>query len=308
MIIKTSAEHLIGNTPLLRLKNFEKEEGISAKVFAKLEYLNPSGSVKDRVAKAIIDDAEKSGKLKKGSVIIEPTSGNTGIAIAAIAAAKGYKAIIVMPETMSEERRNIIKAYGAQIVLTEGALGMSGAIEKAEQIKKENKGSIIAGQFTNPANPRAHFESTGPEIWDDTDGKVDMFIAGVGTGGTLSGTGEYLKKQNENIKVIAVEPENSPVLSAGKSGKHAIQGIGAGFVPETLNTEIYDEVITIGDDDAVSYAKKLAKTEGILVGISAGAALKAASVAGKRSENAGKNIVLILPDSADRYYSTELFK
>lgn len=308
MVIKTSAEHLIGNTPLLRLKNFEKEEGISAKVFAKLEYLNPSGSVKDRVAKAIIDDAEKSGKLKKGSVIIEPTSGNTGIAIAAIAAAKGYKAIIVMPETMSEERRNIIKAYGAQIVLTEGALGMSGAIEKAEQIKKENKGSIIAGQFTNPANPRAHFESTGPEIWDDTDGKVDVFIAGVGTGGTLSGTGEYLKKQNENIKVIAVEPENSPVLSAGKSGKHAIQGIGAGFVPQTLNTEIYDEVITIGDDDAVSYAKKLAKTEGILVGISAGAALKAASVAGKRSENAGKNIVLILPDSADRYYSTELFK
>ena len=308
MVIKTSAEHLIGNTPLLRLKNFEKEEGISAKVFAKLEYLNPSGSVKDRVAKAIIDDAEKSGKLKKGSVIIEPTSGNTGIAIAAIAAAKGYKAIIVMPETMSEERRNIIKAYGAQIVLTEGALGMSGAIEKAEQIKKENKGSIIAGQFTNPANPRAHFESTGPEIWDDTDGNVDMFIAGVGTGGTLSGTGEYLKKQNENIKVIAVEPENSPVLSAGKSGKHAIQGIGAGFVPQTLNTEIYDEVITIGDDDAVSYAKKLAKTEGVLVGISAGAALKAASVAGKRSENAGKNIVLILPDSADRYYSTELFK
>ena len=308
MDIKKSAEQLIGNTPLVRLENFEKEENITARILAKLEYLNPSGSVKDRAAAAIISDAEKNGRLKKGGLIIEPTSGNTGIAIAAIAAAKGYKAIIVMPETMSEERRNIIKAYGAEIVLTEGALGMSGAIAKAEEIRKQNEGSIIAGQFTNPANPRAHFETTGPEIQRDTDGKVDIFIAGVGTGGTLSGAGEFLKSQNPDIKVIAVEPETSPVLSEGKSGKHGIQGIGAGFIPETLNTEIYDEVVKISDNDAVSYAKKLAKTQGILVGISAGAALKAAEIVGKRVENKDKNIVIILPDSADRYYSTALFK
>lgn len=308
MDIKKSAEQLIGNTPLVRLENFEKEENITAHILAKLEYLNPSGSVKDRAAAAIISDAEKNGRLKKGGLIIEPTSGNTGIAIAAIAAAKGYKAIIVMPETMSEERRNIIKAYGAEIVLTDGALGMSGAIAKAEEIRKQNEGSIIAGQFTNPANPRAHFETTGPEIQRDTEGKVDIFIAGVGTGGTLSGTGEFLKGQNPDIKVIAVEPETSPVLSEGKSGKHGIQGIGAGFIPETLNTEIYDEVVKISDNDAVSYAKKLAKTQGILVGISAGAALKAAEIVGKRAENKDKNIVIILPDSADRYYSTALFK
>lgn len=308
MYIKKSAEQLIGNTPLVRLENFEKEENITAHILAKLEYLNPSGSVKDRAAAAIISDAEKNGRLKKGGLIIEPTSGNTGIAIAAIAAAKGYKAIIVMPETMSEERRNIIKAYGAEIVLTDGALGMSGAIAKAEVIRKQNEGSIIAGQFTNPANPRAHFETTGPEIQRDTEGKVDIFIAGVGTGGTLSGAGEFLKSQNPDIKVIAVEPETSPVLSEGKSGKHGIQGIGAGFIPETLNTEIYDEVVKISDNDAVSYAKKLAKTQGILVGISAGAALKAAEIVGKRVENKDKNIVIILPDSADRYYSTALFK
>ena len=308
MDIKKSAEQLIGNTPLVRLENFEKEENITARILAKLEYLNPSGSVKDRAAAAIISDAEKNGRLKKGGLIIEPTSGNTGIAIAAIAAAKGYKAIIVMPETMSEERRNIIKAYGADIVLTDGALGMSGAIAKAEEIRKQNEGSIIAGQFTNPANPRAHLETTGPEIQRDTEGKVDIFIAGVGTGGTLSGAGEFLKGQNPDIKVIAVEPETSPVLSEGKSGKHGIQGIGAGFIPETLNTEIYDEVVKISDNDAVSYAKKLAKAEGILVGISAGAALKAAEIVGKRAENKDKNIVIILPDSADRYYSTALFK
>ncbi len=308
MAIKNSAEQLIGNTPIVRLNNFEQEQGIYSHIFAKLEYLNPSGSVKDRIAAAIIDDAEKSGRLKKGGIIIEPTSGNTGIAIAAIAAAKGYKAIIVMPETMSEERRNIIKAYGAKIVLTDGSLGMSGAIAKAEEIKKNNEGSLIAGQFTNPANPRAHFETTGPEIWRDTEGKVDIFIAGVGTGGTLSGTGEYLKKQNPDIKVVAVEPETSPVLSSGKGGKHGIQGIGAGFVPETLNTKIYDEIVTVSDADALAYAKKLAVTEGVAVGISAGAALKAAEVVGKRAENKGKNITVILPDSADRYYSTALFK
>lgn len=308
MYIKNTAAELIGNTPIIRAENFERAENLTSRVFAKLEYLNPSGSVKDRIAKAIIDDAEKTGRLQKGGLIIEPTSGNTGIAIAAIAAAKGYKAVIVMPETMSEERRNIIKAYGAEIVLTDGALGMSGAIAKAEEIRKETKGAIIAGQFTNPANPRAHFETTGPEIWRDTDGKVDIFIAGVGTGGTLSGTGEYLKKQNPAIKVIAVEPENSPVLSSGKGGKHGIQGIGAGFVPETLNTEIYDEIITVSDADALEYSKKFAKSEGVLVGISAGAALKAARVLAERAENEGKNIVVILPDSADRYYSTALFK
>lgn len=308
MYIKNTAAEFIGNTPIIRAENFERAENLTSRVFAKLEYLNPSGSVKDRIAKAIIDDAEKTGRLQKGGLIIEPTSGNTGIAIAAIAAAKGYKAVIVMPETMSEERRNIIKAYGAEIVLTDGVLGMSGAIAKAEEIGKETKGAIIAGQFTNPANPRAHFETTGPEIWRDTDGKVDIFIAGVGTGGTLSGTGEYLKKQNPAVKVIAVEPETSPVLSQGKGGKHGIQGIGAGFVPETLNTEIYDEIITVSDADALEYSKKFAKSEGVLVGISAGAALKAARVLAERAENEGKNIVVILPDSADRYYSTALFK
>lgn len=298
---------LIGNTPLVEISNIEKELSLPAAVLVKLEYLNPAGSVKDRVAKAMIEDAEKKGLLKEGSVIIEPTSGNTGIGLAAIAAVKGYRVILTMPETMSVERRNILKAYGAEIVLTEGAKGMKGAIEKAEQLAGEIPGAFIPGQFVNPANSAAHRSSTGPEIWEDTEGKVDIFVAGVGTGGTLTGVGEYLKAKNPQIRIAAVEPSDSPVLSEGKSGPHKLQGIGAGFVPEVLNTDIYDEIIQIRSEEAYAASKLLAKKEGVLVGISSGAALHAAFELARRPENKGKTIVALLPDSGDRYYSTPLF-
>lgn len=298
---------LIGNTPLVEVANIEKELGLEATLLAKLEYFNPAGSVKDRIAKAMIEDAEEKGILKEGSVIIEPTSGNTGIGLASIAAAKGYRIILTMPETMSVERRNILKAYGAELVLTEGAKGMTGAIAKAEELAKEIPNSFIPGQFVNPANPAIHKSTTGPEVWNDTDGKVDVFVAGVGTGGTLTGVGEYLKSKNPDVKIVAVEPASSPVLSEGKSGPHKIQGIGAGFVPDVLNTSIYDEIIKVENEDAFATGKFLAKQEGVLVGISSGAALHAAIQLAKRPENKGKTIVALLPDNGDRYYSTPLF-
>ena len=302
-----SVAELIGNTPLVELKHIEKKYKLEATILAKLEYLNPAGSVKDRIAKEMIEDAESKGLLKAGSTIIEPTSGNTGIGLAAIAAAKGYRLIIVLPETMSIERRNIIKAYGAEIVLTDGSKGMPGAIAKAEELAKEIPDSFIAGQFANPANPAAHRKTTGPEIWNDTDGNVDAFVAGVGTGGTVTGVGEYLKEKNPDINIYAVEPETSPVLSEGKSGAHKIQGIGAGFVPDILNTKIYDEVIKVSNEDAFALGKEIARTEGVQVGISSGAALFAAIEWAKKPENKGKTIVALLPDSGDRYYSTALF-
>lgn len=306
--IYKSATELIGNTPLVEVSNLEKELELKARLLVKLEYLNPAGSVKDRAAKYMIEDAERRGILKEGAVIIEPTSGNTGIGLAFIAASRGYRVILTMPETMSVERRNILKAYGAEIILTEGAKGMSGAIAKAEELAKEIPGSFLAGQFVNPANAAAHRETTGPEIWKDTDGQVDIFVAGVGTGGTITGTGEYLKAQKQDVKVVAVEPDTSPVLSGGKAGAHKLQGIGAGFVPEVLNTGIYDEILTVAAEDAFAAAKKLAKREGVLVGISSGAALHGAIELAKRPENEGKTIVALLPDSGDRYYSTPLFQ
>lgn len=299
---------LIGHTPLVELKNIEKRLGLKARLLAKLEYFNPAGSVKDRIAKEMIEQAEADGKLKPGSVIIEPTSGNTGIGLAAIAAAKGYRLIIVLPETMSVERRNIIKAYGAELVLSDGSKGMKGAIEKAEELHREIKDSFIPEQFENPANPAAHKKTTGPEIWEDTDGEVDVFVAGVGTGGTISGVGEYLKSKKAGVKIVAVEPESSAVLSTGKAGAHKIQGIGAGFVPNTLNTKIYDEIIPVSNEHSFEYGKLIAKEEGVLVGISSGAALYAAVELAGRAENEGKTIVALLPDSGDRYYSTDLFK
>lgn len=305
--IYTSIDQLIGRTPILELAKLQKHFSLSAKILAKLEYFNPAGSVKDRIAKAMIDDAESTGKLKPGSVIIEPTSGNTGIGLASVAAARGYKAIIVMPETMSIERRKLMQAYGAELVLTEGSKGMKGAIEKASELAEKTPNSFIAGQFVNPANPKIHRETTGPEIWNDTDGKVDVFIAGVGTGGTLTGAGEFLRSKKPDVKIIAVEPSGSPVLSTGKSGSHKIQGIGPGFVPDVLNTKIYDEIITIKDEDAINTGKLTGKVEGFLVGISSGAALCAAVEVAKRPENAGKNIVVILPDTGERYLSTALF-
>lgn len=306
--IKESALELIGRTPILRLNRYSKKAGVErVALLAKLEYLNPAGSVKDRIAFAMIKDAEEKGKLKPGATIIEPTSGNTGIGLAAVAAARGYKAILTLPDTMSVERRNLLKAYGAELVLTEGAKGMKGAIAKAEELNQEIEGSIILGQFVNPANPAVHKATTGPEIWEQTDGKVDIFVAGVGTGGTVTGVGEYLKEQNPNVKVVAVEPANSPVLSKGTPGAHKIQGIGAGFVPDVLNTKVYDEVITVENEDAFAEGKAFALAEGILVGISSGAVLKAALILAARPENAGKNIVVLLPDSGDRYLSTPLF-
>ncbi len=305
--IYNGALELVGNTPLIEVKNIEEELGLEARILVKLEYFNPAGSVKDRIAKAMIEDAEEKGLLKEGSVIIEPTSGNTGIGLASIAAVKGYRIILTMPETMSVERRNILKAYGAEIVLTEGAKGMKGAIEKADELAKEIPGSYIPGQFVNPANPEVHRKTTGPEIWKDTDGEVDLFIAGVGTGGTLTGVGEYLKSQNPDVKIVALEPASSPVLSTGKGGPHKIQGIGAGFVPDVLNTTVYDEIFTVENDDAFATGKLLAKKEGILVGISSGAALYGAIELAKRPENKGKTIVALLPDTGDRYYSTPLF-
>ena len=305
--IYTSADQLIGRTPLLELVHIEKEENLEAKVLAKLEYFNPAGSVKDRIAKAMIDDAEARGLLKPGSVIIEPTSGNTGIGLASVAAARGYRIIIVMPETMSVERRQLMKAYGAELVLTEGAKGMKGAIAKADELAKELPNSFIPGQFVNPANPAVHKATTGPEIWEDTDGKVDIFVAGVGTGGTVTGTGEYLKSRNPNVKVVAVEPASSPVLSQGHAGAHKIQGIGAGFVPDVLDTKIYDEIITVENDDAFATGRLIGKHEGVLVGISSGAAVWAAIELAKRPENKGKTIVALLPDTGDRYLSTPLF-
>ena len=305
--IYNGALELVGNTPLVEVKIIEEELGLEARILVKLEYFNPAGSVKDRIAKAMIEDAEEKGLLKEGSVIIEPTSGNTGIGLASIAAVKGYRIILTMPETMSVERRNILKAYGAEIVLTEGAKGMKGAIEKADELAKEIPGSYIPGQFVNPANPEVHRKTTGPEIWKDTDGEVDLFIAGVGTGGTLTGVGEYLKSQNPDVKIVALEPASSPVLSTGKGGPHKIQGIGAGFVPDVLNTTVYDEIFTVENDDAFATGKLLAKKEGILVGISSGAALYGAIELAKRPENKGKTIVALLPDTGDRYYSTPLF-
>lgn len=305
--IFTSVDQLVGHTPLLELSNIEKEFNLEAKIYAKLEYFNPAGSVKDRVAKKMIDDAEASGKLKKGSVIIEPTSGNTGIGLASVATARGYRIIIVMPETMSIERRQILKAYGAELVLTEGAKGMKGAIAKAEELAKEIPDSFIPGQFVNPSNPQAHFETTGPEIWEDTDGKVDWFVAGVGTGGTVTGTGKFLKSKNADVKVAAIEPAGSPVLSEGNAGPHKIQGIGAGFIPDVLDTKIYDEIVKVADADAFATGKLIGKKEGVLVGISSGAALWAAIEIAKRPENKGKNIVVLLPDTGDRYLSTALF-
>ena len=306
--IYTSADQLIGKTPLLELSNIEKKLNLNAKLLAKLEYFNPAGSVKDRIAKAMLDDAEDKGLLKEGSVIIEPTSGNTGIGLAAVAAARGYRIIIVMPETMSVERRQLMKAYGAELVLTDGTKGMKGAIAKAEELANEIEGAFIPGQFVNPANPAAHLATTGPEIYEDTDGKVDIFVAGVGTGGTVTGVGEYLKSKNPDVKIVAVEPASSPVLSKGTAGAHKIQGIGAGFVPDVLNTKVYDEVIAVENDDAFAAGKLIGKNEGVLVGISSGAAAFAAIELSKRPENAGKNIVVLLPDTGDRYLSTPLFQ
>ena len=305
--IYTSADQLIGKTPLLELTNIEKKFGLKAKILAKLEYFNPAGSVKDRIAKAMIDAAEKSGQLKPDSVIIEPTSGNTGIGLASVAAARGYRIIIVMPETMSVERRQLMKAYGAELVLTEGAKGMKGAIAKADELAKEIPNAFVTGQFVNPANPKAHFETTGPEIWEDTDGQVDYFVAGVGTGGTITGTGQFLKSKKPDIRIVAVEPATSAVLSTGVAGAHKIQGIGAGFVPEVLDTKVYDEIIPVGNDDAFATGKEIGKNEGVLVGISSGAAAWAAIELAKRPENEGKTIVVLLPDTGDRYLSTQLF-
>ncbi|HBE15058.1 MAG TPA: cysteine synthase A [Ruminococcaceae bacterium] len=306
--IYTSADQLIGKTPLLELSNTEKKLNLGARLLAKLEYFNPAGSVKDRIAKAMLDDAEEKGLIKEGSVIIEPTSGNTGIGLAAVAAARGYRIIIVMPETMSVERRQLMKAYGAELVLTDGTKGMKGAIAKADELAKEIEGAFIPGQFVNPANPAAHLATTGPEIYEDTDGKVDIFVAGVGTGGTVTGVGEYLKSKNPDVKIVAVEPASSPVLSKGTAGAHKIQGIGAGFVPDVLNTKVYDEIITVENDDAFATGKLIGKNEGVLVGISSGAAAFAAIELAKRPENAGKNIVVLLPDTGDRYLSTPLFQ